>query len=329
LALAKTQGADLVLATDPDADRMGVAVPGADGQWRCLTGNTISCLLAQYTLERLKASGALPPQGHPRARIITTFVTTPLLQRIAQAHGVPCVKTLTGFKWIAGKMRAYEQQLAQYQQQQGLPCLYDALPLAQRRQALLQNATCFLYGTEESYGYLVSDRVRDKDAHGAMLLFCELVASLKEQGRSVEDYLQQLYLQHGYFLEDQINLYYEGVQGAARIKAILDSYRVSPPVSVGGVAVTDFQSLEQDLPLDADGQRPLHQALFLVTLASGAHYAVRGSGTEPKLKLYLFVHTAVDDAALPQAMARAQSQMTELKAAVMHETQARAPAGGG
>ena len=285
VALAEKNGADLVLATDPDADRMGCAVRNRAGKMELLTGNQIGALLTDYRLTKMKELTWIPREGSSRVCVINTYVTSQLQDAIGRAHGVKVIKTLTGFKWIAAKMRAYEEQL---KSAMGSGFDYDATPFAQRVKLLQQHSTFYAFGCEESYGYLPNDLVRDKDGNAACLMFAEVCAWVKSRGLTVSEYLDEIFLKHGFFLEGTINLYYEGASGNAKIKRILDTYRSNPPTRFGAVAVTKFEDFGRQDIRDADGDLIPKQDLYFVTLANGYSFAARGSGTEPKMKFYLF-----------------------------------------
>jgi phosphoglucomutase len=326
IELAGRNGAELVMATDPDADRMGCAVRNREGQMELLTGNQIGALLAEYRLTRYKELGWIPKEGSPRVAIIKTFVTSPLQDAIGHGHGVKVINTLTGFKWIAAKMRGYEEHLkgAMFARD-GLALDYDALPLRTRARLHGELGTFYAFGTEESYGYLPNDFVRDKDGNAACLMFAELCAYVKSRGLTVPEYLDEVYLKYGFFLEGVINIYYEGATGAAKIKRILDTYRASPPRSFGDVAVTKFQDFGREKICDADGEEIPKQDLYLVSLANGYSFAARGSGTEPKMKFYVFAHETVIRAAdLPNAKQRAKGELARLIALIEAEARARA-----
>ena len=199
------------------------------------------------------------------------------------------IDTLTGFKWIGEKLKNYEQELMQCLEGEGIEVgEYDAIPLARRREWLLRYSTFYVFGGEESYGYLASDRLRDKDANAAVLMFAEMAASLSLSGKSILDYLDEVYLRYGYYLEDVINIYYEGASGAARIKNILESYRKDPPEEIGGYKVVGWKDFGVQELHDADGKEIPKQDFYFIELDNGYTYAVRGSGTEPKIKFYMF-----------------------------------------
>jgi phosphoglucomutase len=288
--LAEREACDVVLATDPDADRMGVAVRNRAGKMELLTGNQIGALLADYRLTKYKELGWIPAAGSDRACLVKTFVTSQLQDAIGRAHGVKVVNTLTGFKWIAAKMRGYENQLLA-----AMPAGFDyeRLALRERARLLMQHSTFYAFGTEESYGYLPNDFVRDKDGNAACLMFAELCAWVKSRGLTVPEYLDEIFVRCGFYLEGVINLYYEGASGNAKIKRILDTYRASPPKRFGDVAVAKFQDFGREDIHDVDGEMIPKQDLYLVTLANGYSFAARGSGTEPKMKFYLFANEKV------------------------------------
>lgn len=322
VALAEREGADVVMATDPDCDRMGVAVRNRAGRMELLTGNQVGALLADYRIAKYKELGWIPAEGAESACLIKTFVTTPLQDAIGRAHGVKVINTLTGFKWIAAKMRGYEEQL---KAAMGEGFSYDATPFRRRAELLQHHATFYLFGTEESYGYLPNDLVRDKDGNAACLMFAELCAWVKARGRTVPEYLDEIYLRCGFYLEGVINIYYEGATGAAKIKRILDTYRAAPPRRFGEVAVTRFQDFGRERFLDADGEPIPAQDLYIVHLANGYSFAARGSGTEPKMKFYLFATEPVASAAdLPAAKAKAKATLDALRALIEAEARARA-----
>jgi phosphoglucomutase len=322
VAQAEQSGADVVMATDPDSDRMGAAVRNRAGKMELLTGNQVGALLADYRITKYKELGWIPPAGAPSACIIKTFVTTPLQDAIGAKHGVKVINTLTGFKWIAAKLRGYEEALCRAM---GPGFDYDATPFRERSRLLQQHGTFFLFGTEESYGYMPNDSLRDKDGNTACLMFAEVCAWVKARGRTVPEYLDELYLRCGFFLEGVINIYYEGASGAAKIKRILDTYRASPPAAFGETKVTRFQDFGREKFHDADGEQIPAQDLYLVTLANGYSFAARGSGTEPKMKFYLFASEPVRDAAgLPAAKARAKSTLDALKALIEADARRRA-----
>lgn len=325
---AKASGADIVMATDPDADRMGVAVKDGNGGMMLLSGNMIGSLLAAYRIEKMKDMGLLPREGSERAALIKTFVTTPLQAAVAQRNGLKVIDTLTGFKWIGEKLKIYEDALMEALRKEGINAPdYDAIPLAQRREWLLRYSTFYVFGGEESYGYLASDRVRDKDANAAVLMFAEMAAGLASAGKSIPEYLDEVYLRYGYYSEDMINIYYEGASGAARINAILESYRKEPPSKVGGIAVTGWKDFGTQTLHDADGKEIPKQDFYFIELENGYSFAVRGSGTEPKIKFYIFAREDVTQPGdLEDAREAARKNLDMVKKAI--DADARQRAGG-
>ncbi len=322
VALADRANADVVLATDPDADRMGCAVRNRAGKMELLTGNQIGALLAEYRLMKYKELGWIPREGSPHVAIIKTFVTTQLQDAIGRGHGVKVINTLTGFKWIAAKMRGYEEKLCRAM---GPGFDYDATPFAERAKLLQQYSTFYAFGTEESYGYLPNDYLRDKDGNAACLMFAELCAWVKGRGLTVPEYLDEVFLRYGFYLEGVINLYYEGASGNAKIKRILETYRSSPPKQFGDVTVTQFQDFGREKIFDADGEQIPMQDLYIVTLSNGYSFAARGSGTEPKMKFYLFGNEKVSSAAeLPAVKARVRATLDQLKSLIEADAKRRA-----
>jgi phosphoglucomutase len=322
VALAEKGGHDVVMATDPDSDRMGAAVRNRAGKMELLTGNQVGAMLADYRIAKYKEMGWIPPGGSKAVCIIKTFVTTPLQDAIGAKHGVKVINTLTGFKWIAAKMRGYEEAICRAM---GPGFNYDATPFRERSRLLQQHSTFFLFGTEESYGYMPNDFLRDKDGNTACLMFAEVCAWVKSRGLTVPEYLDEIYLRCGFYLEGVINIYYEGATGAAKIKRILDTYRAQPPAAFGDTKVKRFQDFGREKFHDADGEAIPAQDLYLVTLANGYSFAARGSGTEPKMKFYLFASEPVKGAAdLAAAKAKAKATLDALKALIEADARRRA-----
>ncbi|TVR54474.1 MAG: phospho-sugar mutase [Puniceicoccaceae bacterium] len=328
LRLAGEVGAEVVMGTDPDCDRMGVAVRNREGKLELLTGNQIGALLAEYRLRRLKELGWLPADGTRSAALIKTFVTSPLQDAIGRAHGVKVINTLTGFKWIGEKLKDYESQLREKLLAfDGTALDHDATTPRRKAELLLRHSTFYVFGGEESYGYLPADGVRDKDGNAACLIFCELAAWLKADGRTVPEFLDELYLTYGYHLEALGQIYYEGAAGAAKIHRILETYRASPPKKLDGIGVSKFTDFGRETIIDADGKRIPPQDLYFLELDNGWSYAVRGSGTEPKIKFYLFARREVDDPArLADAKKETAAALDRLREAIEQEAASRAEA---
>jgi phosphoglucomutase len=319
---ANRRGCDVVMATDPDCDRMGVAVRGRSGAMELLTGNQIGSLIAEYRIMKYKEMGLIPQGGSKSACIIKTFVTTQLQDAIGNAHGVKVIETLTGFKWIGAKIFGYEERL---KAAMGPGWSYDDTPFMERARLLLEHSTFFIFGTEESYGYLPNDYVRDKDGNAACLMFSELCAWVVGQALTIPEYLDRLYLKYGFYLEDTINIYYEGASGSAKIRRILDTYRTARPGAFGDVRVVGFRDFGRERVTDADGEEIPKQDLYVITLSNGYRFAARGSGTEPKMKFYLFASDKVaGEADLPAAKARVKSELDRLKKLIEADARARA-----
>ncbi len=326
VALAEEKGLDLVLATDPDCDRMGCAVRNREGKMELLTGNQIGAMIAEYRINKYKELGWIPKAGVASAVLIKTFVTSPLQDAIGHGHGVKVINTLTGFKWIAAKIRGYEEQLkARLLSTEGIALDYDATPFESRARLLQKYSTFYLFGGEESYGYLGNDYVRDKDGNAACLMLAELCAAVKARGQTVTEYLDEIYLRHGFYLEGVINIYYEGASGAAKIKRILDTYRSEPPKTFGDVSVARFQDFGREQVFDADGEKIPSQDLYFVTLSNGYSFAARGSGTEPKMKFYLFAHAKVSDAAsLKTVKTQVKAELDRVRSLIEADAKKRA-----
>ena len=259
---AKKTGGELILATDPDCDRMGAAAPvtmDPAGEWKTFNGNQLCALLAEFVVSQHKEAGNLTPEKY----IVSTLVTTRMLRRICNEFGIQCKdENLVGFKWICSVMD-------------------DEGP---------EN---FLYGAEESHGYLVGQYCRDKDGAIACLLMSELAAVVKAKGISLHEHMDQLYQKYGYHAERLINIRMEGSDGMKKMKEIMSTFRTAPPKTMGGLAiksVADYGSLKRKF---ADGTEeafkgPVGDLILFETEVEGNYVAARPSGTEPKIKFYMF-----------------------------------------
>ena len=236
------------------------------------------------------------------------------------------IDTLTGFKWIGEKLKGYEQELLEKLREEGEDVSeYDAIPLQKRREGLLKHSTFYVFGGEESYGYLASDRLRDKDANAAVLMFAEMAASLEVSGKTILEYLDEVYLRYGYYLEEVINIYYEGASGAAKIASILESYRKDPPKEIAGHAVVGWKDFGVHTLHDADGKEIPKQDFYFLELDNGYSYAARGSGTEPKIKFYIFAREDVSEPGeLDGAKEKAAEQLAVIKQAIEADARSRA-----
>lgn len=263
LGYAKEQGADLVLATDPDADRLGVfAKDRSTGDYIPLTGNMSGVLVCDYLLRRRKEMGILPANG----AVISTIVSTNMVRAVTESYGMKYIDVLTGFKFIGEQMR-----------------LFDAT-----------GSNVFQFGMEESYGCLVGDHARDKDAVVAVMALCEVAAWCYCQGKTLWDQMQALYAQYGFYREDAVSLTYPGQEGAAKISGILEGLRANPLSHLGPCKVLKIRDYQKDTILDlATGDvtptgLPNSNVLYY-ELENDAWMCVRPSGTEPKVKFYLGV----------------------------------------
>jgi phosphoglucomutase len=287
IAQAEQEQADIVMATDPDCDRMGVAVRDGSGKMILLSGNQIGSILAYYRTDRLIAQGVLTAANRRRGVIVKTFVTTDLQKKIAELFGVGCIDTLTGFKYIGDKMYDYEKALNDPD--------YDRRSATERRTELLAKSRFVIFGGEESYGYTGGDYVRDKDGNAAVLMFAEVASWAKSQGQTLAEYLDAIYRKCGFYVEKLGTLTFEGAQGAQQIAKLLASFRSEPPQEYQGRKVTHVDDFGQQEFHDADGKKIPKEILLIFHLADGSRVAVRGSGTEPKIKFYFFTRADASD----------------------------------
>ena len=250
IKLGIKEKADVVMATDPDADRFGIAVPSPvkEGEYTLVTGNQTGALLADYIFLSLKETGKMPPNP----AMVNSVVTTGMQKRVAEHYGAKCFECLTGFKWIAEVMDRCEKD----------------------------NSATIVYGTEESYGYLVETEVRDKDGISAAALTSEMTLYWRSKGKSLLDRLNELYHICGYWEEIGISKYFQGPEGPSIMQGIMDDYRKNPPGTLGGIEVEKIR----DIKNGADGLPPSDVLQFF--LIDGTIVSARPSGTEPKIKFY-------------------------------------------
>jgi phosphoglucomutase len=266
--VARREGCDVAMATDPDADRLGVAVPDNAGDWQCLTGNQIGILMAYHILETRKQAGLLLPSNY----VIKTEVTTNLVANIAEAYGVRCIgHLLVGFKYIGDVL--------------------DQIDRTGRWNGEFQaRSTDFLLAVEESHGVLATEVIRDKDAANGALLIAELASICKDQGSSLYQQLQSIYKKYGYFGTGLKSVVMEGAAGLANIAAIQKRLRESPPTHIAGIKVLEFHDRQDEKgtfgPIKSQTDRESRNVLVFV-LEGGARLVLRPSGTEPKNKSYL------------------------------------------
>ncbi|WP_338553404.1 phospho-sugar mutase [Paenibacillus sp. KS-LC4] len=271
IKLAQQVNADIIIGTDPDADRMGAVVKNNNGEYVVLTGNQSGALMVNYVLDQLKERGQLPDNGV----VIKTIVTSEMGADIARSYGVAVENTLTGFKYIGEKMTSYEKT----------------------------GERSFLFGYEESYGYLTGTYARDKDAIVAAMLICEAAAYYRSLGKTLYDVLLELYEKHGVYLEGLESRTLKGLDGVQKIAGIMDSWRNQPPVDINGVKVEQVL----DYKLGLDGLRPENVLKYM--LADGSWFCLRPSGTEPKIKVYFAVRG--------ESTSQAEAALNALRQAVM------------
>jgi len=283
IELARKTNADLVIATDPDCDRLGVSVRSATGEMKLITGNQIGSLLGYFRIKRLFDLGILNEENAPRAVLIKTFVTTDLQNAIAEHFGIRCVETLTGFKYIAEKLEKYERALPA-----DVRRTYRQLSEEESRAVRLKYSSFYVFGSEESYGYSGADFVRDKDGNAGAIMFCEMAAYAKSKNQTVDQLLDEIFSTFGYFAEKNASIYFEGAEGANKIARLLDSYAGSPPSEIDGLEVTKITDFDKEIIRDVEGDIIPKQKMSIFELADQTRIAVRGSGTEPKIKYYIF-----------------------------------------
>ncbi|MBP1044104.1 phospho-sugar mutase [Vagococcus sp. BWB3-3] len=259
IRLGQAEGADLLVATDPDADRLGAAVRLPDGTYQVLTGNQIGALLIQYILTAKQDAGVLPANG----AVLKSIVSSEMATAICQKFDVEMINVLTGFKFIAEKIEEFEQT----------------------------GSHTFIFGFEESYGYLVKSFVRDKDAIQTLLLLAEVAAFYKKKGQTLYDGLQAIFAEYGYFEEKTISVTMAGIEGAAKINALMARARTERATDFGGIAVVATEDFAAQERIFGDGSKEsidLPKANVLkYLLEDGSWVAIRPSGTEPKIKFYI------------------------------------------
>ncbi len=259
IRLGEKEDADLLIATDPDADRLGAAVRLPNGSYQVLTGNQLGSIMIQYILEAHKQAGTLPEN----AVVLKSIVSSELATAITAKYNTKMVDVLTGFKFIAEKIEQYEADHSQ----------------------------TFMFGFEESYGYLVKSFVRDKDAIQALVLLAEVAAFYKKQGKTLYDGLQDIFNEYGYFEEKTISVTLSGIEGSEKIKALMETFREEAPTAFADIKVTQTEDFKELTRTFADGKvesltTPPSDVLKYF-LEDGSWIAIRPSGTEPKIKFYL------------------------------------------
>lgn len=265
---AKELDADILLGTDPDADRVGVGVKNNHGEWVLLNGNQTAMMVFNYIIEARKNKGIAKPND----MVIKTIVTTDMIDKIAAKNNVACYNTLTGFKWIAELIREKEGK---------------------------EN---YVVGGEESFGLMIGDKVRDKDSVSAVAIICEMAAVEKEKGRTIFEKLMELYVEYGFYYEKLISLTKKGMNGSKEIADMMQGYRNNPPKEIAGSKVKellDYQLQEKKDLATGETQKidlPKSNVLQFIT-EDGSKISARPSGTEPKIKFYFSVNTPLDNVA--------------------------------
>jgi phosphoglucomutase len=268
LAKAKELDADILLGTDPDADRVGIGVKNHRGEWILMNGNQTALLAFNYMIEARKVKGL----AQANDMVIKTIVTTDMIDKIAARNGITCYNVLTGFKWIASLIKEKE------------------------------GSENYIIGGEESFGLMIGDKIRDKDAVSAVALICEMAAYEKNKGRTLFDKLIDLYTEYGFYKEHLISITKKGMNGAAEIAAMMEEYRRNPPLKIAGADVEKLLDYElgigKNLQTGAEWKIDLPKSNVLqFELADGTKISARPSGTEPKIKFYFSVNAPLISAA--------------------------------
>jgi len=281
---AEMLDADILLGTDPDADRVGIGLKNDKGEWILMNGNQTALLAFNYMIEARKAKGIAKQND----MVIKTIVTTDMIDKIAERNGVNCYNVLTGFKWIASLIKEKEGK---------------------------EN---YIVGGEESFGLMIGDQIRDKDSISAVCLLCEMAAYEKNKGRSLFDKLVDLYVQYGFYKEDLISITKKGMNGAAEIAAMMEQYRNNPPLTISGAAVQTLLDYElqkgKNLQTGKEWTIDLPKSNVLqFELADGTKISARPSGTEPKIKFYFSVNEPLANAAAyHETEARLDARIAEI-----------------
>jgi len=268
LKLAEKLDADILSGTDPDADRIAIGVKDSNGKWVLMNGNQTAVLAFNYLMEARKTKGI----AQPNDMVVTTIVTTPMIDAIAKGNGVNCYRVLTGFKWIAELIRQKEGK---------------------------KN---YVIGGEESFGLMIGDQIRDKDGISAVALLCEMAAYEKEKGRSLYEKMIDLYVEYGFYKEHLISITKKGMDGQEQIAAMMEAYRNNPPKAINGsdvVQLLDYELQKGNNPQTGEEwpiELPKSNVLQFI-LADGSSISARPSGTEPKIKFYFSVNAKLNSAA--------------------------------
>lgn len=288
LEKAKALNADILLGTDPDADRVGIGVKNHKGEWVLMNGNQTAVLAFAYMMEARRAKGIAAPND----MVVTTIVTTEMINEVARQNEVNCYNVLTGFKWIAELVKEKEGK---------------------------EN---YIIGGEESFGLMIGDQIRDKDAVSAVALLCEMAAYEKNKGKSLFDKMIALYMQYGFYYEHLISITKKGMNGQQEIAAMMEGYRKQPPTEIAGMKVVtllDYQlQLSTDLQTGTQTKIQLPKSNVLQFLTEdGTKISARPSGTEPKIKFYFSVNTVLPNReAFDEVFAHLQNKINNIIAAM-------------
>ena len=284
IQLADKVGADFILGTDPDSDRVGIMVRSRDGSFIPVTGNQTGVLMLDYLIGAMRRAGKLPE--HPY--FLKTIVTTEMARKVAEANGVTCCDTFTGFKFMAEKLAEYKRD----------------------------GSYNYILAYEESYGYMMGDYVRDKDAVTASMMIAEMAAYYFSKGMTLADALEGLYEKYGWFMEKTLNLVMPGLDGLEKMKALMASLRAKPPREIGGSSVLGMRDYQNGTVSVAElgvvGKTHISGSNVLYfELEDGTAFIVRPSGTEPKIKVYILTQGA-DKAECEARVAKYTSYAEEL-----------------
>jgi phosphoglucomutase len=288
LEKAKALNADILLGTDPDADRVGIGVKNHKGEWVLMNGNQTAVLAFAYMMEARRAKGIAAPND----MVVTTIVTTEMINEVARQNEVNCYNVLTGFKWIAELVKEKEGK---------------------------EN---YIIGGEESFGLMIGDQIRDKDAVSAVALLCEMAAYEKSKGRSLFDKMIELYMQYGFYYEHLISITKKGMNGQQEIAAMMEGYRKQPPTEIAGMKVVTLLDYQLQLSTNLQNgtqtkiQLPKSNVLQFIT-EDGTKISARPSGTEPKIKFYFSVNTVLPNReAFDEVYAHLQNKINNIIAAM-------------
>ena len=324
ISFARRNNFEAIYATDPDCDRLGVSIKH-EGDFVCLTGNQIASMLAKYRLETLKRFQFLKPETASKFTVLKTFVTTGLVEKIARSYGACCVNTHTGFKWMAKKMGSYEKEATiAISDKEGIAIDFDNTDRFARLEVLSRYSKYTVMAAEESYGYLTLDVVRDKDASAAALSITEMFSFLKSKKIHPMEFLDNLYMDHGYHVEKTENIYFDDHNGVKKIQNIMDSYRKMAPQKLKDLTVTNIKDFSVSGLLDEEEEELSQENFLMISLENQFRVAVRPSGTEPKIKFYIFGESQPNSTNLVKTKEQVTSIADELGAYLVEDAKERA-----